>query len=212
METALVLQFTLTAALFAVMPGVDWAYAIGAGLRPRSIVPPILGLASGYVIVVTVIAVGVGALVTANPDILTVLTVIGAAYIIWLGVSTLLELRGGAGSLVPGTAGTAGPTTKYSGLSSYLRGMGVSSINPKGLMLLLALLPQFLTDGGWPSGIQMGLLGGIFILEILVVYSGVAVAARALLADRPRLATAVSVVSGVFLTGFGTWLLLDALF
>ena len=212
METALVLQFTLTAALFAVMPGADWAYAIGAGLRPRSIVPPILGLASGYVIVVTVIAVGVGALVTANPDILTVLTVIGAAYIIWLGVSTLLELRGGAGSLVPGTACTAGPTTKYSGLSSYLRGMGVSSINPKGLMLLLALLPQFLTDGGWPSGIQMGLLGGIFILEILVVYSGVAVAARALLADRPRLATAVSVVSGVFLTGFGTWLLLDALF
>ncbi|MDN6439412.1 MAG: LysE family transporter, partial [Corynebacterium nuruki] len=177
METALVLQFTLTAALFAVMPGADWAYAIGAGLRPRSIVPPILGLASGYVLVVTVIAVGVGALVTANPDILTVLTVIGAAYIIWLGMSTLLELRGGAGSLVPGTAGTAGtagPATQYSGLSSYLRGMGVSSINPKGLMLLLALLPQFLTDGGWPSGIQMGLLGGIFILEILVVYSGVA--------------------------------------
>jgi threonine/homoserine/homoserine lactone efflux protein len=194
-ETALVIQFALTAALFAVMPGADWAYAIGAGLRPRSIVPPILGLASGYVLVVTVIAVGVGALVTANPDILTVLTVIGAAYIIWLGVSTLLELRGGTGSLVPGADGT-----------------GVSSINPKGLMLLLALLPQFLTDDGWPSGIQMGLLGGIFILEILVVYSGVAVAARALLADRPRLATAVSVVSGIFLTGFGTWLLLDALF
>jgi threonine/homoserine/homoserine lactone efflux protein len=101
---------------------------------------------------------------------------------------------------------------RHSGLSSYLRGMGVSSINPKGLMLLLALLPQVLTDDGWPSGIQMGLLGGIFILEILVVYSGVAVAARALLADRPRLATAVSVVSGIFLTGFGTWLLLDALF
>jgi threonine/homoserine/homoserine lactone efflux protein len=214
-ETALVIQFALTAALFAVMPGADWAYAIGAGLRPRSIVPPILGLASGYVLVVTVIAVGVGALVTANPDILTVLTVIGAAYIIWLGVSTLLELRGGTGSLVPGAADTAADTAgavRHSGLSSYLRGMGVSSINPKGLMLLLALLPQFLTDDGWPSGIQMGLLGGIFILEILVVYSGVAVAARARLADRPRLATAVSVVSGIFLTGFGTWLLLDALF
>jgi threonine/homoserine/homoserine lactone efflux protein len=79
-------------------------------------------------------------------------------------------------------------------------------------MLLLALLPRFHTEGGWASGVQILLLGGIFILEILVVYSGVAVAARALLADRPRLATAVSVVSGIFLTGFGTWLLLDALF
>lgn len=221
METALVLQFALTAGLFSLMPGADWAYAITAGLRARSIVPPILGLASGYVLVVSVIAVGVGSLVASSPNILTVLTVAGASYILWLGVTTLLGLKSADGTLVTvdtGTGGAAGtataaPTarTGREGLHQYLHGMGVSSINPKGLMLLLALLPQFLTDGGWASGIQMALLGGIFILEILVVYSGVAMTARSLLRSRPRLSLVVSGASGVFLTVFGVWLLLEQL-
>ena len=209
METALVLQFALTAGLFSLMPGADWAYAITAGLRSRSIVAPILGLASGYVVVVSVIAMGVGAVVASSPGILTALTVVGASYILWLGVSTLLGVTSGDGTLVAVT-GTESADRSGS-LRQYLHGMGVSGINPKGLMLLLALLPQFLTEGGWASGVQLLLLGGIFILEILVVYSGVAVAARSLLRSRPRLSMAVSVASGLFLTVFGTWLLLDAL-
>lgn len=209
METALVLQFALTAGLFSLMPGADWAYAIAAGLRSRSIVAPILGLASGYVVVVSVIAVGVGAVVASSPGILTALTVVGASYILWLGVSTLLGVKSGDGTLVSVT-GTESAYRSDS-LRQYLHGMGVSGINPKGLMLLIALLPQFLTEGGWASGVQILLLGGIFILEILVVYSGVAVAARSLLRSRPRLSMAVSVASGLFLTVFGTWLLLDAL-
>lgn len=209
METALVLQFALTAGLFSLMPGADWAFAITAGLRSRSIVAPILGLASGYVVVVSVIAMGVGAVVASSPGILTALTVVGASYILWLGVSTLLGVTSGDGTLVAVT-GTESADRSGS-LRQYLHGMGVSGINPKGLMLLLALLPQFLTEGGWASGVQILLLGGIFILEILVVYSGVAVAARSLLRSRPRLSIAVSVASGLFLTVFGTWLLLDAL-
>lgn len=209
METALVLQFALTAGLFSLMPGADWAYAITAGLRSRSIVAPILGLASGYVVVVSVIAMGVGAVVASSPGILTALTVVGASYILWLGVSTLLGVTSGDGTLVAVT-GTESADRSGS-LRQYLHGMGISGINPKGLMLLLALLPQFLTEGGWASGVQILLLGGIFILEILVVYSGVAVAARSLLRSRPRLSMAVSVASGLFLTVFGTWLLLDAL-
>ncbi|MGO2515511.1 MAG: LysE family translocator [Corynebacterium variabile] len=209
METALVLQFALTAGLFSLMPGADWAYAITAGLRSRSIVAPILGLASGYVVVVSVIAMGVGAVVASSPGILTALTVVGASYILWLGVSTLLGVTSGDGTLVAVT-GTESADRSGS-LRQYLHGMGVSGINPKGLMLLLARLPQFLSEGGWASGVQILLLGGIFILEILVVYSGVAVAARSLLRSRPRLSMAVSVASGLFLTVFGTWLLLDAL-
>lgn len=191
------------------MPGADWAYAITAGLRSRSIVPPILGLASGYIVVVSVIAVGVGAVVASSPGILTALTVVGASYILWLGVSTLLGVKSGDGTLVAVTDTES--AYRSDSLRQYLHGMGVSGINPKGLMLLLALLPQFLTEGGWASGVQILLLGGIFILEILVVYSGVAVAARSLLRSRPRLSTAVSVASGLFLTVFGTWLLLDVI-
>lgn len=212
MDVSLVLQFAAIAALLTLIPGADWAYVISAGARSRSAVPPVLGLASGYVVVVAAVAVGVGALVASRPDILTLLTVVGACYILYLGISTLLSLRSPASAtLVPGSDSRGAVDGHSRGLSQYIHGMGISGINPKGLMLLLALLPQYLTPHGWSSTVQTGLLGGIFVLEVLVIYFIVAVFSRSLLHGRPRLNTAVTVVSGVFLTGFGAWLLLAAL-
>lgn len=212
MEASLVLQFAATAALLTMMPGADWAYVISAGPRGKSVAPPVLGLASGYVLLVAVVAVGVGALVSSHPDVLSVLTLVGACYITYLGVSTLLNLRAAGGAAAVGASDTspsspAGTTD----LSLYLRGMGVSGINPKAMMLLLALLPQYLTPDGWSSAAQTGLLGSIFIAEVLVVYFIVAVFARSVLTGRPRLNTVVTAFSGILLTGFGAWLLLDVL-
>ncbi|MDN5684757.1 LysE family translocator [Corynebacterium glyciniphilum] len=209
MEATLVLQFAVTAALLTLVPGADWAYVITTGIRSRSVVPPVLGLASGYVLLVAAVAVGVGALVSTHPDILTVVTLVGACYIIYLGMSTLLSLRDADGSLLRTDEGT--PADGVNGLRLYLRGMGVSGINPKAMLMLLVLLPQYLTPDGWSSTAQTGLLGSIFILEVVVIYFGVALFARSLLLGRPRLNTAVTVFSGVLLTGFGAWLLLDVL-
>lgn len=212
MEASLVLQFAATAALLTMMPGADWAYVISAGPRGKSVAPPVLGLASGYVLLVAVVAVGVGALVSSHPDVLSVLTLVGACYITYLGVSTLLSLRAGGGAVTdaPGGASPAS-SAGTTDLSLYLRGMGVSGINPKAMMLLLALLPQYLTPDGWSSAAQTGLLGSIFIAEVLVVYFIVAVFARSVLTGRPRLNTVVTAFSGILLTGFGAWLLLDVL-
>lgn len=213
MEATLVLQFAVTAALLTLVPGADWAYVISTGARSRSVVPPVLGLASGYVVLVAAVAVGVGALVSSHPDVLSVLTLAGACYITYLGMSSLLSLRATAGSrpTTDGDTGTADGADGMTGLNLYLRGMGVSGINPKAMMLLLALLPQYLTPDGWSSTAQTGLLGSIFILEVVVIYFGVALFARSLLLGRPRLNTAVTTFSGVLLTGFGVWLLLDVL-
>ncbi|MGP9724964.1 LysE family translocator [Corynebacterium sp. AOP40-9SA-29] len=215
MEASLVLQFAATAALLTMMPGADWAYVISAGPRGKSVAPPVLGLASGYVLLVAVIAVGVGALVSSHPDVLSVLTLVGACYITYLGVSTLLSLRAGGGAVTAAGSGASdAPLASSPGttdLSLYLRGMGVSGINPKAMMLLLALLPQYLTPDGWSSAAQTGLLGSIFIAEVLVVYFIVAVFARSVLTGRPRLNTVVTAFSGILLTGFGAWMLLDVL-
>ncbi|MEJ6550775.1 LysE family translocator [Corynebacterium sp. USCH3] len=209
MEATLVLQFAVMSALLTLVPGADWAYVITTGARSRSVVPPVLGLASGYVLLVGAVAVGVGALVSTHPDILTVVTLVGACYITYLGVSTLRSLRGADGALLLTDEGT--PADGNDGLRLYLRGMGVSGINPKAMLMLLVLLPQYLTPDGWSSTTQTGLLGSIFILEVVVIYFGVALFARTLLLGRPRLNTAVTAFSGVLLTGFGIWLLLDGL-
>jgi threonine/homoserine/homoserine lactone efflux protein len=201
-DLTLVLQFWTVALLLALTPGADWAYAIAAGLQPRSVVPSILGMVSGYVVVVAVVALGIGALVTEYPAALAVLTLAGAAYLLYLGLSTLLaRTRAGvaAGDRTVGTSARA----------RFLRGAGVSGINPKGVLLLLALLPQFVSPHGWPAPVQMGVLGSLHLLDCAVVYLLVALAARRVLGSRPRASVVVTKVSGVLMVLIGTGLLAE---
>src|SRR4051812_115145 len=84
-----VLAFWLVALLLIVVPGADWAFIVGAGLRGRSVLPAVGGLVTGYLVITAVVAAGVGALVAGSPAVLTAVTLIGGAYLIWHGVATL---------------------------------------------------------------------------------------------------------------------------
>src|SRR5690348_202660 len=75
--------------LLVLVPGADWAYAIAAGLRHRTIAPAIGGLLAGYLILTAVVAAGLAALIARSPRALSTLTASGAAYLVWLGVTTI---------------------------------------------------------------------------------------------------------------------------
>ena len=75
--------------LFVITPGADWAYAMAAGLRNRTVLPAVGGLLIGHLIATAAVAAGVAVLVARSPLVLTTLTVAGAAYLIWLGLGTL---------------------------------------------------------------------------------------------------------------------------
>ncbi|HEY4020344.1 MAG TPA: LysE family translocator, partial [Pseudonocardiaceae bacterium] len=126
-----ILAFWGVAALLIVVPGLDWAFAISAGLR-RQVLPAAAGIVLGYLIMTGVVAAGLGALVAATPDALTALTVAGALYLVWLGIGTIRK---------PGTIST---TEAASGRWSTLaKGMAVSGLNPKGLLVFVTILPRF---------------------------------------------------------------------
>jgi threonine/homoserine/homoserine lactone efflux protein len=202
MDTALMAQFWLVALTLAVTPGADWAYAIAAGLRARSVVPSIAGMVTGYALVVTLVAVGAGAAVTAYPAVLTALTLAGSAYLVYLGLGTLFarapEITDGGQSPASGA------------LAQFLRGAGVSGINPKGILLLLALLPQFTSEAGaWSSTAQMFALGSLHVVNCAVIYPIVALAAKQLLRSRPRARGVVTKVSGLLMTAIGTGILVE---
>lgn len=131
MDWSLVLRFWIVAVILAVTPGADWAYAIAAGIRARSVVPSVLGLIFGYVVVVVIVTVGIGALITQYPIALTALTLAGAGYLIYLGLSTLF------GNVEP--VRTSDESLGDRPVAQFFRGAGVSGINPKGVLLLLAL-------------------------------------------------------------------------
>lgn len=204
-DIALVAQFWLIAILLTLTPGADWAFAIGAGLRSRSVAPAVLGMVSGYAIVIACVAFGLGTLVTRFPMILAVLTIAGAAYLVFLGIGALL---GSAPELQ--TAG--GAATGLGAGAQFLRGVGVSGLNPKGVLLLIALLPQFTSaTSGWPSATQMLALGGLHLLNIAVVYFAVGVLARRLLGTRPRAGHFVAKASGVIMIVIGISILVEKL-
>ena len=202
MDAALMAQFWLVAVLLALTPGADWAYAISAGLRARSVVPAVAGMVTGYALVVTLVAVGAGALVTQYPAALTVLTLAGSVYLLHLGITTLVA-RTEAPSASDEPLGT-GP------LSQFLRGAGISGINPKGLLLLLALLPQFTSGGGaWSSTTQMFALGSLHVANCAVIYLVVALLAKRILRSRPRISAAVVKVAGILMTLIGASILVE---
>ena len=152
MAVGTVAAFWAVSILFVLTPGADWAYAITAGLRNQSIVPAVGGLLSGHLLMTAVVAAGVAALVAQTPIVLTLLTVAGTAYLIWLGVMMLVRHSS------PPQAAVAGVPQSW--VRQALTGLGISGLNPKVLLLFLALLPQFTDPGAsWSLATQIVLLG-----------------------------------------------------
>lgn len=201
MNPALVAQFWTIAVLLTLTPGADWAYIMGAGVRAKSAAPSILGMLTAYALVIAAVALGVGALVTRFPVVLTALTLGGGAYLIWLGITALLKRAEPVGPQGEPIAGSAA--------SQFLRGAGVSGFNPKGLLLFLALLPQFTSPTGMPAAVQMLVLGAIQLADVAVIYTLVALLSRRLLRSRPRALAIVGRLSGAMMVLIGVSLLVE---
>jgi len=199
--------FIVVAAALACTPGVDWAYSITAGLRQRSFVPAVAGLCGGYLLHTVLMVAGLAALLAGMPGVLGWITVAGAGYLLWLGVSTLRTWRGASF----GTAGAVGSPSANQ-LRTFLQGMGTSGINPKGLLFYIALVPQFVSpEASLPVPVQSGLLGLTFVLLAGAVYTCVALLARRILQSRPGAARKVTLASGVIMVALGVALLAEQL-
>lgn len=195
MNTELLLACWGMMTLMVLVPGPDWAYILDAGTRDRTIAPALAGILVGYLVAVTAVAVGVGAAVAALPWVLVALTFAAAAYLSFLGLRVLRQPP----ALVTGDAASGGPDVEATA-RPWLRlaqGAGVSGLNPKGLLVLVVLLPQF-TDaaGSWPIPVQLAVLGLIFVGSCALVYSVVGMSAKAVLRFRPSAMRIISRVSG----------------
>jgi threonine/homoserine/homoserine lactone efflux protein len=199
-----VIAFWAVSFLLVLVPGADWAYVVAAGLRDRSVLPAVAGLLAGYVALTAVVAAGVAALIARWPLVLAVLTTLGALYLLWLGTTTVARR--------PSTPSAAADQSNQPWVRRAAKGAGISGLNPKALLLFLALLPQFITRGtAWPFGAQIALLGLVHTANCAVVYTSVGTAARRVLRTRPATATAVTRCSGAAMIVIGVLLLAERL-
>jgi threonine/homoserine/homoserine lactone efflux protein len=199
MSLGAILAFWGVALLLIVVPGPDWAFTIGAGLRRQAVAPAVGGLVIGYAALTAVVAAGVGALVAGSPRALTVLSMVGGVYLILQGVLTLRQRD----AELDGSSASA--RTDWATLT---QGIGVSGLNPKGLLVFLALLPQF-TDRHerWPVAGQIAVLGLVFTLTCAVFYSILGTFARAVLHTRPSASAIVTGFAGVGMIVVGALLI-----
>ncbi|MFI6703484.1 LysE family translocator [Streptomyces sp. NPDC050509] len=203
MDMTTVAAFLAVDLLLVLTPGADWAYAISAGLRDRSVVPAVAGLIAGYAGYTVLAVAGLVVIVASSATILTALTVAGAAYLMWLGLAVLSR---------PAVLGASTESMASSRGRIMLKGAGISGLNPKALLLYFSLFPQFIDPaGGWPVAAQTGLFGTLHMVACAVVYLVVGVLARTVLKTRPSAARAVTRVSGAMMIVIGGFLLVERL-
>jgi len=207
MMASTVTAFWAVSFLFVITPGADWAYAIAAGLRHRTVLPAVAGLLAGHLVATAVVAAGVAAVLARSPMTLTALTVAGAGYLAWLGLGMLTA---------PTTAAIAAIAAAQDAGGSWLRqaarGLGISGLNPKVFLLFLALLPQFVDrNAAWPVAAQIGTLGLVHVTSCAVIYTLVGTGARTVLRSRPTAARAVTRFSGGVMITIGLVLTVEQL-
>lgn len=203
MTLSMFAAFWAVSILFVITPGADWAYAISAGLKHRVVMPAVAGLLSGHLLATVIVAAGVGTLVANHPLALSVLTVAGAGYLLWLGANLLAR---------PPTPHADASQSTDSWARWAFKGFCVSGLNPKVFLLFLALLPQFTsTAAAWSVPAQMIALGLVHTVSCGVIYLLVGFGSQVVLQARPAAARVVSRLAGAIMIVIALVLLIEQL-
>lgn len=177
------LAYVVTLSAVSVSPGTGAAAVMATALShgTRAAIPVVLGLQVGLVTYALVVASGLAA-VARHGAILTTIQLAGIAYLAWLGLRALAAR---------GTLVEVGPARSQRGwFARVSEGSLVNLTNPKTLVFMAALFPQFL-DARAPLAAQLAvLLGTLLVIDIAVMmgYAHLAGALREWLRDPRRIA------------------------
>ena len=153
------LAFLIAASLFAYVPGPSMLYTTAQTLvrGQRAGWMAALGIHVGGYVHVLAAAFGVAILFSLVPVLFTVMKLVGAAYLVWLGLQMILSrLDSDAGDTL---SSAAGPTSAW---ARFWDSALVEILNPKTALFYLAFLPQFVDPAGaLPIWLQLLVLGTV---------------------------------------------------
>jgi len=196
--------FAAASVLLDLAPGPDNVFVLtqSAAYGRRAGLMVTLGLCTGLVVHTSLVAFGVAALIQANPGAFRVLKAVGALYLLYLAWGAFRTSAAG----LPGD-GTPGLTPwRY-----YRRGIIMNVTNPKVSVFFLAFLPQFADPARGPLAPQIFVLGGVFIVLVVIVFGSIALLAGTLgdwLRRSVRVQLGLNRVVGVVFVGLALRLLL----
>jgi threonine/homoserine/homoserine lactone efflux protein len=201
------LAFGITAFVVIVIPGPSVLFVVGRALASgrRVAVLTVVGNALGEYVQVIAVAFGVGALAEQSVAVFTALKVLGGGYLIYLGVRTFRERRSLARAL-------AGPVALRSDRRAFLEGWTVGVTNPKTVVFLAAILPQFVDRGAGNVPVQILLLGAVFAAIAVVsdtIWATAAGVFRTWFARSPRRLELIGGAGGLAIAAVGAGLVVS---
>ena len=215
--TDALLAFLAAALVIIVIPGPTVLFVVGQSLSHgrRSGLTSVLGGSVGIIPIIVAVAFGVGTIVAQSVVIFTIVKILGAGYLVYLGIqgirhrkvgnevpedpSSALEAESEADSFVP-----AGREVTYR--SMFMQGFIVGISNPKTIIFFVAALPQFVSIEAGHVPLQMIVLGLLF--QALALFSDgswafIAGTARSWFARSPRRMSRIRGIGGGMLIGLG---------
>lgn len=166
MDVYSILLFSVAVVPLVLTPGPDILFiasqamsgGIWAGLRSTA------GICMGYVVYSVMVAVGLAAVVAASPFLFELIRWAGIAYLIYLAAMLIRS------------AFTSGPIAAPRSNTQHQlkKGFLTALLNPKGMMVYVAILPQFM-DKQDSIALQAAVLSTVFILWCALVYTAVCV-------------------------------------
>lgn len=173
------LAFLLAAIALNLVPGQDTLYIIGRSLaqgREAGIIS-VLGLGSGCLVHITAAALGLYAILAFCPLAFMAISLLGALYLIWLGISTWLRRN----DRNHGLAAIGTPGSRW---EIYQQGFLTNLLNPKVALFFIAFLPSFVDPTSVYGPLSFLFLGVTFLFTgtiwCLIVATGAAAFADAL--------------------------------
>ncbi|MFD3618293.1 LysE family translocator [Streptomyces sp. NPDC058676] len=196
------LAFAAMSFLLIVVPGPSVLFVVGRALAQgrRAALTTVVGNTAGAYVLIVAVALGVGSVVERSVLVFTALKLAGAAYLVYLGVKAWRE-RGALRA-----AFTDDGAAAQGGLRTFWEGFAVGVTNPKTIVFLAAVLPQFVDRGRGHAAAQMLVLGLVFNLIALAsdtVWGLAAATARNWFAQSPRRLSLVGGVGGLTMIGLG---------
>ncbi len=200
--------FIVAITILTLTPGLDTAVVIRnttrSGMRDGAVTS--FGVCLGLFVHATFSAIGISAILLQSAELFQTVKLIGAAYLIWLGASSLY-------GVFKGNAGFEVSDAKHEQLSvsrSLREGFLSNVLNPKTAVFYLAFLPQFIDPQGSPF-VQSMLMAGIHFMIAMIWQCGIAgaVGSAKQLFKSPKVIGWMEGVTGAVLISLGIKLMLE---
>ncbi|HWV50653.1 MAG TPA: LysE family translocator [Microbacterium sp.] len=205
--TEALLAFALASLILIAIPGPSVLFVIGRSLSlgRSGGLWSVLGNELGALIPIAAVAFGVGSIVAQSIALFTVVKLLGASYLAYLGIQAIRHRREGLED-----AAEAAPR-RVSSRAVLRQGFIVGATNPKTIVFFVAALPQFVDFHAGAVPLQMMTLGLVFTVIAFAcdaTWALLAGSARAWFARSPRRLSTIRATGGGMMIGLGGTLLL----